>query len=82
MAKKQAVPQPPSPYERMARRIQVIISTPRARLERRANISKEPHEPEEAWLALLDQLEDTEGVRMLRRDDGSIHLTWIDRLEA
>ena len=82
MAKKSAVPQSPTPLERLYRRIQAVITSPRARLERRANIAREPHEPEEAWQTLIEQLEDTEGVRMIRRDDGSIHVTWTDRLEA
>ncbi|MNF76624.1 hypothetical protein D3C84_587420 [compost metagenome] len=82
MAKKSAVPQSPSPFERLCRRVQAEITSPRARLERRANIARLDHEPEEAWQALLEQIEETEGVRLIRRDDGSVHVTWTDRLEA
>ncbi|MGF6694788.1 hypothetical protein M2318_004877 [Metapseudomonas resinovorans] len=77
MAKKQAIPKTPTPFELMARRVKTIITSPRAQLECRANIAREPHESQEDWQMLLEQIGEAEEVRMTNRDDGSVHLAWI-----
>lgn len=77
MAKKQAVPKPPTSLELMARRVQAVITSPRAQLECQATISREPHESTDDWDLLLEQIAEAEEVRMTHQDDGSVHLAWI-----
>ncbi|MCY1311332.1 hypothetical protein D9M69_633420 [compost metagenome] len=76
MAKKQAIPKPPTSFELMARRVKAAITSPRAQLECQANIAREPHESEEDWQLLLEQIGEAEEVSMTHRDDGSVHLAW------
>ncbi|MFG5864447.1 DUF1654 domain-containing protein [Metapseudomonas sp. CR1201] len=76
MAKKQAIPKTPTPFELMARRVQAVITSPRAQAECQANIAREPHESPEDWQLLLEQISEAEEVRMTHRDDGSVHLAW------
>lgn len=75
MARK-AVPRPPSPYEVLALRIKKQILSPVAQVERRTLISRLPDEPKDAWDQLIDELSEEESVRMTKREDGAVHLTW------
>jgi Tfp pilus assembly protein PilN len=65
-----------SGYERLARRIQSVISTPRAQVERQAVISRQLDDQQSDWDRLLEELRDTDGVTMTPRSDGSVHLAW------
>lgn len=65
-----------SGYERLARRIQGVISTPRAQVERQAVISRQPDDQQSDWDRLLEELRDTDDVTMTPRSDGSVHLAW------
>lgn len=76
MAKKATAPTPPTSYELLARRIQKLILAPRAQLERRAVIAREPDELEDDWNLLLEQLSEEESVTLAPREDGSVYLTW------
>lgn len=76
MARKAAVPSQPTPLELLARRIQHLITSPRAQLERQICIAKREDESEDDWRALLDQIGEENGVTMTRRADGSVHLAW------
>lgn len=73
--------QPFDTYTALARRIQAIINRPRAQIEHQVNIAKEPHESEQDWEYLLEELRDAEGVTLTRRADGSVHLAWFVRNE-
>ena len=70
-----------SGYERLARRIQGVISTPRAQVERRAVISRQPDDQQIDWDRLLEELRDTESVTVTPGSDGSIHLAWRSEME-
>lgn len=76
MAKKATAPTLPTPYELLARRIQKLILAPRAQLERRAVIAREPDELEDDWNLLLEQLSEEESVTLAPQEDGSVYLTW------
>lgn len=66
-----------SGYERLARRIQSVISTPRAQVERQAVISRQPDEMQGDWDRLMEEIRDSDGVTLTPRGDGSMHLAWI-----
>ncbi|MNF89878.1 hypothetical protein D3C84_724180 [compost metagenome] len=76
MAKKATAPTPPSSYELLAHRVQKLILAPRAQLERRAVITRDPDELEEDWDLLLEQLGEEERVALAPQENGSIFLTW------
>lgn len=76
MAKKATALTPPTSYELLARRIQKLILAPRAQLERRAVIAREPDEQEDDWSLMLEQLSEEESVALAPQDDGSVCLTW------
>ncbi len=66
-----------STYNRLIRRVNLIITTPRARVERQANLAPQPDDLPEDWERLLDEIQQTEGVALTRRPDGSIHVRWL-----
>lgn len=77
MARKAVAVRPPSSFELLARRIQRQITSPRAQVERQANICRLDDESEEDWALLLEQIGEEETVTMTQRDDGTVHLAWL-----
>ncbi|MNZ14588.1 hypothetical protein D3C78_315150 [compost metagenome] len=71
-----AAPAQPLPYELLASRIKKQILSPRAQLERRAVIARQPDEAEEDWALLLEQLSEEESVTLAHQEDGAVLLTW------
>lgn len=65
-----------SSYEKLVRRVNQVISSPRAQLEKQACLAPGPSDLPEDWERLLDEIQETENVSMTRQDDGSIHLRW------
>lgn len=68
-----------SSYGRLVRRINHLITTPRAQYERQANLTRQPDDRPEDWERLLEEIQQTDGVSMSRRPDGSIHVCWQSR---
>lgn len=68
-------------YTALARRIQAAINTPLAQIEHQVNIAKAPHESDQDWEYLLEELRDAEGVTLTKRADDSVHLAWFVRNE-
>lgn len=73
-----AAPAQPSPYELLASRIKKQILSPRAQLERKALIARQPDEGEEDWALLLEQLGEEESVTLAHQEDGAVQLTWTN----
>jgi len=67
---------PVSSYDQLARRIQGVISTPRAQVEHQAVIHRQDDESPQDWGRLLEEIRDAEGVTMTAREDGGVHLAW------
>lgn len=76
MARKAAVPIPPTPFELMAQRIKRAILAPRSQLERRVKITRLPDETSEDWQTLLDQIDEEETVSLSPQEDGSVLVSW------
>jgi hypothetical protein len=74
-----AAPAQPLPYELLASRIKKQILSPRAQLERRAVIARQPDEAEEDWALLLEQLGEEESVTLAHLEDGTVQLTWTNQ---
>ncbi|WP_313128089.1 DUF1654 domain-containing protein [Stutzerimonas nitrititolerans] len=66
-----------SSYNRLLRRVNHLITTPRARVERQANLAPHPDDRPEDWERLLDEIQQIEGVSMTLRSDGSVHVRWL-----
>lgn len=66
-----------SSYYHLTRRVQLLLSTPRAQVEHQAVIYREPSDSSSDWDRLLDEIRDTEGVALTSRPDGSIHVAWF-----
>ncbi|XFB06401.1 DUF1654 domain-containing protein [Azotobacter salinestris] len=65
-----------SSYERLALRIRDAISTPSAQAAQQTVISRRLDESPQDWERLLDEIRDTEGVRVTPQDDGRVRLSW------
>ncbi len=65
-----------STYQRLVRRVNRAITTPRAQRERQANLARDPDDRPEDWDRLLDEIQQAEGVVLTRRSDGSVYVTW------
>lgn len=65
-----------SSYGRLVRRINHVITTPRAQIERQANICRQPDDRAEDWERLVDEIQQADGVSMTKRSDGTIHVRW------
>lgn len=65
-----------STYYRLVRRVKHTITTPRAQRECQANLTPQQDDRPEDWERLLDEIQQTEGVAMTKRPDGSVHLRW------
>ncbi|MTZ15192.1 DUF1654 domain-containing protein [Pseudomonas sp. JL972] len=65
-----------STYNRLVRRVNRAITTPRAQRERQANLAREQDDRPEDWDRLLDEIQQADGVAMTRRSDGSVYVTW------
>lgn len=65
-----------SSYSRLVRRVNHAISTPRAQRECQANLAPQQDDRPEDWERLLDEIQQTDGVAMTKRSDGSVHVRW------
>lgn len=65
-----------SSYGRLVRRISHLITTPRAQYERQANLARQPDDRPEDWERLLDEIQQTDGVSMTKRPDGTVYVRW------
>ncbi len=65
-----------SSYGRLVRRINHLITTPRAQYERQANLVRHPDDRPEDWERLMDEIQQADGVSLTKRPDGSVHVRW------
>lgn len=74
-AKKAAVRQPSS-YELMGARIQKIINSPKAQQARDVTIHRSPDESEADWARFLEEVAESENVKVEHVDSDGVRLTW------
>lgn len=65
-----------STYSRLLRRVNRTLTTPRALVERQANLAPAPDDRPEDWERLIEEIEQVDGVAMTKRPDGSVHVRW------
>lgn len=69
-------------YARLTRRIHSVVHSRLAQAEHQVVIRREPHEAQEDWDRLVEEIRDAEMVRITPRQDGSLHLAWFVTLNT
>lgn len=68
--------------ELIRRRIQRLISAPHAQKIQSVVVTKSEEEALDAWLQVLHEIEETDGIRMDRLENGTIRIGWREYCEA
>ncbi|WP_095143450.1 DUF1654 domain-containing protein [Pseudomonas sp. Irchel s3b6] len=79
-------PPPQSPaetsYELVRRRIQRLISAPHAQKTQSIVITRLEIESADAWLLVLQEIEETDGICIDRLESGAVRIGWREYCEA
>ncbi|POA21547.1 hypothetical protein C1886_04550 [Pseudomonas sp. FW300-N1A1] len=79
-------PPPQSPaetsYELVRRRIQRLISAPHAQKTQSVVVTRSEEEPTDVWQQVLQEIEETNGIRMDRLENGAVRIGWREYCEA
>ncbi|MFV3387865.1 DUF1654 domain-containing protein [Pseudomonas sp. NY15364] len=62
--------------ERLGLRVAEMIGSPKAQLERRAVIHRLDTDTDEAWDAILELLQETDGLKLEHHEDGTVTVSW------
>ncbi|TKD30009.1 DUF1654 domain-containing protein [Azotobacter chroococcum] len=66
----------PSSYELMGARIQKIINSPKAQQARDVTVHRLPDEPAADWARFLEDVAESENVKIEHVDSDGVRLTW------
>lgn len=69
-------------YELVRRRIQRLISAPHAQKIQSVVGTRSEEESADAWLQVLQEIEETNGVRVDRLESGAVRIGWQEYCEA
>jgi len=69
-------------YELVGRRIQRLISAPNVQKIQSIIVTRREDEPADAWLKVIQEIEETSGVRMERLEGGAVRIGWREYCEA
>lgn len=67
---------PSCSYERLGYRIQQAVSSPHVQKRQMVELTPSPHESMADWARILNDLEETTGIRVERLDSGVIRIAW------
>lgn len=70
-----------SSYQSLTNRIRILLSSPSVQISKRLTISRLDNEPKEDWERLMDEIGDTEGVSLIKEDDGSATIRWTNAID-
>jgi hypothetical protein len=65
-----------SGLERLGLRVSAMISSPKAQLERQAQIHRLDTDTDEAWVGLMELLIETDGLRLEYAEGGDVIVRW------
>lgn len=71
-----------NPYVLVGRRIQRLITAPSGQKIQAVTISKQEDECDEAWQQVLQEIEETSGVRIDRLESGVVRIGWREYCDA
>lgn len=63
-------------YQQVRRRIERMVSDPRAQKIQTIQIAKRDEEPHESWERVIQELEETDGITVERFEDDSVRIAW------
>ncbi|CAM3321175.1 hypothetical protein BZK31_18135 [Pseudomonas floridensis] len=66
----------PCSYEQIGRRIQRMVAAPQVQKVQSVTVTRRDDEPCELWDIVLQEIEETEGIQVRRREDGSVWIGW------
>ncbi|MFK4075179.1 DUF1654 domain-containing protein [Ectopseudomonas khazarica] len=68
--------------DRLGLRVTAMIQGPIAQLSRRVTIFQLDSDPDYAWSAILELLQETDGLSLDRHEDGTVTLRWDAATDA
>ncbi|EXF93594.1 hypothetical protein HK44_007975 [Pseudomonas fluorescens HK44] len=77
-----ATPQARNCYELVGRRIQRLIATPNVQKVQAVTVSRRKDESVEAGQQVLQEIEETSGVRIDRLESGAVRIGWREYYEV
>lgn len=69
-------------YELVGRRIQRLIAAPAVQKVQAITVTRLEAEPVEAWQQVLQDIEETSGIRMEHLESGAVRIGWREYCEA
>ena len=69
-------------YELVGRRIQRLITAPNVQKVQSITVARLKEEPADAWLQVIQEIEETSGVRLERLENGAVRIGWREYCEA
>jgi len=73
---------PRDSYELVGRRIQRLIAAPGVQKVQVITVARNDDESPEAWRQVIQEIEETSGVRIERLDDDTVRIGWREYCEA
>ncbi|MBZ9665772.1 DUF1654 domain-containing protein [Pseudomonas sp. LMG 31766] len=67
---------PMNAIDRLGLRVSAMIQGPMAQLNRRVKIFQLDTDPDYAWQAILELLQETDGLKLERHEDGTVTVSW------
>lgn len=73
---------PMNEIDRLGLRVSAMIQGPIAQLNRRVTIFQLDSDPDYAWQAILELLQETDGISLERHEDGTVTVSWDAATDA
>lgn len=73
---------PMNAIDRLGLRVSAMIQAPTAQLNRRVTIFQLDTDPDYAWQAILELLQETDGLNLERHEDGTVTVSWDAATDA
>ncbi|MNJ39874.1 hypothetical protein D3C77_347560 [compost metagenome] len=73
---------PPSSYELLGQRVQRLVSSPHVQKLQAITVLPEPGDRAEDWDRLLDELGNTDGIRIDRLESGAYRIGWREYIDC
>ena len=73
---------PMNAIDRLGLRVSAMIQAPTAQLNRRVTIFQLDTDPDHAWQAILELLQETDGLSLERHEDGTVTVSWDAATDA
>lgn len=73
---------PMNAIDRLGLRVSAMIQAPTAQLNRRVTLFQLDSDPDYAWQAILELLQETDGLNLERHEDGTVTVSWDAATDA